>query len=278
MIDAHQYTAYLMLQGLADSTVRRYRSMYWRWVDYATAVQRDPWQPDPATAREWASTIHGSRSLHAQARGMMLHLCAALEVDDVSRAIPVPRQPGRSKITLDRAASSLLLEHSLSHGIAGFAVRVAFYTAARRSEIASMTWEGVDYQAGTLRFWRPKVRDWHTVPLHDDLAAELHDRDTGEQWLFPGAWGGHVTPTTIGQWISDVSSSSPVGRITPHVLRRTTITLVNDETGDLRAAMELAGHTDPRVTAQYTMVDTTRLRAVVRGLPSTPRHDQHAAA
>lgn len=279
MIDAHQYAAYLATQGRADNTIRLYRAMYIRWVDYALAHGRDPWTPDALAVRAWASTIHGSRSVMAQARGMMLNLCAAVEVEDVSGAIPVPRQPRRSRVALGRERSMQLLATSQNYGIKGFAVRMAYYTAARRSEVAGMGWPGVELDAGTITFWRSKVRDWHTVALHEDLALELSERHAGERWLFPGRWGGHVCPATIGEWITEVGDAADLGvRVTPHVLRRTALTLINEANPDIMAAMEVAGHTDPRVTAGYTVVSDERARAAINSLPSVPRRDDEGPA
>lgn len=266
--DREQYAGYLALQGLADSTIRRYCAMYVRWIDYATTHGHNPWHPNAAAVRAWSATIHGSRSVLAQARGVMLHLCAATEAPDVSSAIPVPRQPGRSRVALSREQTVQLLTSSYAYGLKGLAVRVGIYTAARRGEIAGMAWEGVDFGKRSITFYRPKVRDWHTVPLHPSLERDLADRAGEERWLFPGTYGGHVAPATIWEWVVEVGQAANVGRVTPHVLRRTALTLINDANPDLRAAMEVAGHTDPRVTAKYTFVTEDRKRSSIDSLPS----------
>jgi integrase len=272
-MDQDQFAAYLALAGYADNTIRIYRAMLLRWADHAVTVGADPWRPDPTTVRSWASNLPGSRSTRAHARATIGHLCDALDVDDVSGAIPLPRQPKRQMPLLDADEAARLVAHARGAGLKGLAVLVGLYTAARRSEIASLAWHRIDTDAGSITLWRTKTRDFHTVPLHPQLAVLLEERRTDERWVFPGPWGGHVTPTTIWQWTLDVSAAAGVGRVTPHTLRRTALTLANDTTGDLRAVQDLAGHTDPAVTARYTRTSRDALARAVAALDYDDRDE-----
>lgn len=269
MIDADQYAAHLVMLGLADSTVRAYRSLFQRWLDWAITDGGDG-VPDPVGVRAWSRTIHGSRAMLGQASAMIGHLCRVLDVDDCSGAIPLPRHPSTPSRALDRDKAAALETAAHQAGIAGTAVLVGLYTAARRGEIAGMEWENVTITVDTdeptyggfIRWWRPKVRDWHEIPLHPVLAEHLVQRRSG-RWLFPGRYGGHVSPAQIWKWVGEVAEQAGVGKVTPHVLRHTSITTVNDISGDLRAAQLIAGHTDPSITARYSRVDAERLARVV---------------
>jgi len=115
---------------------------------------------------------------------------------------------------------------------------------------------------------RTKTRDLHTVPMHPVLGQLLADRRVpGEQWVFPGRYGGHVSPATVWAWVIEVAETAGVAsRVTPHRLRHTALTVANDATGDLRAVQDLAGHTDPSVTARYTATSARRMDAAVAAL------------
>lgn len=267
MLDAETFGAYLAMQGLSESTIRAYRPLFVRWCDYATAVRRDPYRPDPLTVRAWAAKLPGTRALVAQARAMVGHLCTALEVDDVSAAIPLPRQPQRPARALAPEAARALVAAAHRSGLAGTAVLVGLYTAARRGEIASLSWRHVDFATGAVTLTRTKTRDLHTVPMHPTLAAHLEERRVpGELWVFPGRHGGHVAPASVWRWVLDVAADAGIGRVTPHQLRHTALTIANDATGDLRAVQTLAGHTDPAVTARYTRSSATAMARAVGSL------------
>lgn len=267
-LDIDQYVAFCALQGLSDSTLRTYRALYLRWCDWCTTYGRDPDRPDPLSVRAWAKTIHGSRSMLTQARAMVGQMCRALECDEVQTAIYVPAdRTARAYRGLEHDQAVALATQAHTAGIAGTAVLVALYTSARRGEIASLQWPRVDFDRMTVRFERPKVRDLHTVPLHTRLAEHLAERRVpGEQWVFPGRHGGHVAPATIWQWIGQVAEAAGVGHVTPHQLRHTSLTEANDNTGDLRAVQDLAGHSDPSQTSRYTRKNESRLRAAVESL------------
>jgi integrase len=266
-MDADTFAAFLAMQGMADNSIRNYRALYLRWVDYAVGHGRDPHQPDPLTVRAWTSQLHGSRSLIAQARATIGHLCRACQTTDVSTVVPLPRQPKAHQRGLDRADAVALADQARRAGLPGLAVLVGLYTAARRGEIASLCWRRIDLEQRTVTLERPKVRDLHTVPMHPQLASHLAERRVpGELWVFPGRHGGHVSPTTIGTWTDRVAAAAALRGVTPHRLRHTALTEAYDATRDLRAVQDLAGHTDPAVTARYTRVSGSALRAAVGSL------------
>lgn len=100
-----------------------------------------------------------------------------------------------------------------------------------------------------------------------DLATVLERRfDPDGMWVFPGRWGGHVSPAQIWTWVKTVSEDAGLGKVTPHMLRRTALTEINEVTGDLRAAQLFAGHAKPETTALYTRVSERRLTAAADAL------------
>jgi len=259
-----RFAAFLAVSGLADATIRVYRPMFVRWCDYAISHGHDPYRPDPMAVRAWSKTVKGTRSSLAHARATIARLCAALEVDDVSEAIPLPRKPRHYQPLLTREQATKLVDAAQACGMKGTAVLIGLYTAGRISEIATLRWDRVDFDGGKVTLERPKVKDLHTVPLHPVLRSHLEERFVPDQyWVLPGRNGGHISPGRAREWIQEVADVAGIGKVTPHMLRRTTLTEAYDATGDLRAVQDFAGHTDPAVTATYTRTSEKRLVAAV---------------
>lgn len=105
---------------------------------------------------------------------------------------------------------------------------------------------------------------WRFAPA----ALEVIGAAVNSPWLFPGHGGrDHVSPQTIWNWVGQVAAAAGVTeRVWPHRLRHTAIALVNDTTGDLRAAQEFARHQRPETTAVYTRVTEQRLQRAVASL------------
>ena len=266
-IDVDQFGAYLALQELADGSIRNYRPMFVRWCDWAVSEGHDPYRPEPLAVRAWSKTIQGGRSSLAHARAMIRHLCEALGVDDVSPAIPLPRQPRRQHRGLDDERATRLVEVAARSGIKGTAVLVSLYTGGRVSEVASLAWSHVDLEGGIIRLVRSKTGDIHTLPLHPNLAEHLAARRVpGERWVFAGRHGGHLSPARLREWIAELAAEAGVGKVTPHQLRHTAITKAYHATKDLRAAQDFAGHTKVETTVRYTEVHRDRLAAAVKAL------------
>lgn len=98
------------------------------------------------------------------------------------------------------------------------------------------------------------------VPLHPQVRQMLTEVDG---WVFPSAFGGHWAPGTITHRVSRALR----GGWTCHSLRHAFATEVYRESGcDLRLVQELLGHSSPRTTARYVLVDDDRGRTVVSGL------------
>lgn len=267
MLDREQFAAYLALNEKADATIRNYTAMLVRWNDWAIAHDRDPEHPDALAVRAWSKTVNGTRSSLAHARATIGHLCTVLEVADVSTAIPLPRQPHTAKCALPHDQAVTLHLHAHRCGLKGLAVLVALYTTARPSEVASLAWKHVDFARSKVTLTRPKVRDRHTIDLAEPLAELLHARYVpGELWVFPGRWGGHLTPTTIWAWTREVAADAGVGHVTPRALRHTSITEAYEATGDVFAVQHLAGHTKTETTLGYVRLSDRRMRGAVDGL------------
>lgn len=96
---------------------------------------------------------------------------------------------------------------------------------------------------------------WRTIPMPDDLAHELLDREPG--WVFPNRSGGHLSNTYVTKLLS---KAMPDG-VTGHMLRHRAAGAFYTGTGyDLRATQEFLGHASVATTQIYTPADVSQLR------------------
>lgn len=182
------------------------------------------------------------------------------------RAVRMPKKPRGRNRAMSRGDARRLVEVAFGWYQPGVAVLVGLYMGLRAAEIASLRWDRFDPDLAWYTVLG-KGGVTATIPVHPRLRDELVVWRTGALYLFPGARGrAHVTGTTVGIWCEQVCERAGVGRVTPHVLRHTAITELNDRTGDLRAAQQFARHARPETTALYTRVDSARLMSAVEAM------------
>lgn len=257
-------------RGLAERTVAEYVKLLRRLGHYS----RDVGVPMPDLSaldiRAWADTLPPGWATRKQAHMTLRHYYRLVgRTDEPWQAVKVPQQPKPRYRGLEPEDAHTLRDAALLvGGRRGLCVLTGLYTGARAGEIAGLRWDGVDYDAGTVQWWRSKTQEWHRVPLHPALAEALRGaRRTGHPHVFPGGRErDHVTAQTVWCWVRGVASAVGL-KVTPHQLRATAGTMILEATRDLDAAAEFLGHRDPAITKRhYTRTSDTRLRAAVQAL------------
>lgn len=126
----------------------------------------------------------------------------------------------------------------------------------RRAEIAGLHTD--DYAGGDLRV-RGKGGRVRLVPVvNADLARLLEQHPPG--WLFPGRFGGHVTPDHVGRHLSTLLGPG----WSAHSLRHRYASVVYAGSHDLFAVQKLLGHASPETTQRYVHTDHAALVATAR--------------
>lgn len=116
----------------------------------------------------------------------------------------------------------------------------------RRAEIARAHWDDID---GDWLHITGKGGHQREVKLSRALLDLLDLYPIRHGYLFPGKFGGHMTPDTIYQRIRRATG------VNPHALRHRAGTTVYRNTGNnLRIAQEFLGHANPNMTAKYVHV------------------------
>lgn len=146
----------------------------------------------------------------------------------------------------------------------GLAVLAGLYGALRRSEIARLhVGDFRDQDDGRWLRVAGKGERSSWVPVHPVLARAVERTGPHRGWLFPGRFGGPVHAATIWEWTRQVAADAGLGPVATHALRHTSLTEMNDRSGDLRAVQSIARHSRPETTAGYTRTRAARMREVV---------------
>lgn len=144
------------------------------------------------------------------------------------------------------------------------ACSLAYYAAFRRAEVCRAKWE--DFGDGWLRVIGKGNKEGR-LPIHPKLEAALGGVPRVSRYVLPSPRDPAVpiADGTLNMWFQALRLATGVA-VSPHVLRHTAITEVNDRTGNLRSAQGFARHSDPRVTAGYSRLKTKKLIDAVAAL------------
>ena len=180
-----------------------------------------------------------------------------LTPDEVDRLLVLPAQSGSTpKAVRDTA----LLE-------------VLYATGMRVSEIAGLTLEDLDLEAGTLRCLGKGSKE-RMMPLYAEATnavraylergrPRLLGADSQERTLFLNPRGERLTRQ--GLWLIIKSYAKQLGmeeRVTPHTLRHSFATHMLNGGAGLREVQRLLGHANISTTQVYTHISQDRLRLV----------------
>ncbi len=259
-------TAWLLALGLAPKTARLYARNIVAAESWCAGQLLDLATVKPEQVVDLANTkplTHSSRTI---LRASLRHYWEHVERDDPPlRAVRVPPAPRQVCRALEEDDARILAKAARARrDRKGLAVILGLYGAMRREEIATMPWAWLR-DPGYVRVFGKGAKE-RCIPLHPVAAQALTWVPRTCSYVFPGRYGGHVSPATIWAWVREVSEDAGVPMVPPHVLRHTSLATANDNTGDLRAVQAFAGHAKPETTAGYTRANGRRLAAVVASL------------
>lgn len=186
--------------------------------------------------------------------------------EPVWRAITCPKKPIMVCRAIEQPDLTRVLHAARSLGHRQYAaICLLYYAALRVSEAAGLRWS--DIRRHTLHVVGKGLQERSPL-LHPTLAAALAALPRDDDYVLPGRYpGSHVSTNTITCWVKLAGGIAGLGEeLTPHRLRHTSLAQALDQTRDLDAVCEFAGHTDPRVTRGYTRRSQQRRRAIIEAL------------
>ena len=255
-------------EGLSDRTIHAYTTVLARAEAWAADRGRALGELTALEVRELASNWPLTRASRMQLRVALGRFWALLERPSPPLgAVRVPSKPRYGCRALSEPQAASLARLARSEATAGaLAASLALYAGLRRAEIAGLSWEQVDLEAGWIRVVG-KADVTAEIPIHPELGRKLGAWARVGPHVFPGERGRpHVSEATVWLWIRRLSRAALGEEVPPHRLRHTAIATLHDATADLRTAQTYARHASPETTVIYTRTSRRRLVAAVEAI------------
>ena len=197
-------------------------------------------------------------------------------------------RPGRAKRALKAHEVTRLLDvwrHDESiKGVRNNAmIRLLVYTGLRRAELVMLRWTDIDAEAGlvTVRHGKGgKERVAAILDSTDGTEVALHrlrqSQPDGYEFLFAATNPGPKTrwyfdsPTSdevVAVVVAKTAKAAGLGKLAPHDLRRTLITIGLEFGGHVKDLQDQAGHVSAATTLRYAQASDARKRREKIKLP-----------
>jgi site-specific recombinase XerD len=236
----------------------------------------------PATANKHLAALRGTLKA-AWRMGQMT-------TDDYMRAkdlkpVPGSRLPAGRDVPLEELTAILgrfADDHSPGAVRDRAVISLAYFSGARRAELASLTLADLTTEPLTLRVLGKGNKE-RPVPLPDEAGAYLEPwlslRGSSSGSLFCPVNRGTVHPEksltgeAIRQILQRRARAAGVAAVSPHDLRRTYAGDLLDSGADLPTVQRLLGHSSPTTTSKYDRRDERASRQAVGRLTLESRRD-----
>jgi len=250
-----QYRRAMERRSLAPGTIVKRLSEVRAWVTHMGAG----W---PAASRADVEDWLDRRPLCARSRyGAISHLHAfyvwarreGFAVQDPTEMIERPRLP----LSLPRPMPELAVDVALTTATGELRTMVALmaWAGLRCCEVARLDWTDVDLVAGKLHVTGKGTRD-RVIAISRRLRAELAALEGSS-----GPVVGRVyTPGRVSQLVNGHLRACGIERHTAHSFRHRKLTRLCEQTGDILAVQQYAGHASIATTQGYVHVSDERLR------------------
>jgi integrase len=143
-------------------------------------------------------------------------------------------------------------------------MRMAIFTAMRRSEILGLKWDDVDFRRGFIRLITPKGGRDQTIPMNDSARAVLSgiEPQEGNPYVFPGRIAGaHLTECRKSFDRIRGTAGLPRSFRPLHGLRHAfASSLASSGEVDMFVIQRLLTHKSPMMTQRYSHLRDAALR------------------
>ncbi len=173
--------------------------------------------------------------------------------------------------------ADLALRSPITHDMAVMSLD----TGARWGELAALTWQNLDLDAGTVRFMDTKAGDNRTGYLTSRVKALLEARHTAtdSSLVFAGVKSGKIQTEIskdFGKAVKKQGLNNGIvdrrQKITFHSLRHTCASRLVENGIDLYTVGKVLGHRTPGMTARYAHLGPNAVRDAVQTLENNPRN------
>lgn len=177
-----------------------------------------------------------------------------------------PSAPEPRDVFITKAQFEKLKDSAKSHHVKTF-LMLAWYTAARKEALLSLTWDQVDFKRREIRLG-PGVGNKRrgTVPMAAALSEWLSKIQEGSTSDYVVEWAADRVKS-IRKGFEEAAARAKLSHITPHDLRRSAARHMVEQGISLHKVSQLLGHTNVTVTARvYARFSPGFLRDAVDAL------------
>lgn len=181
--------------------------------------------------------------------------------------VQLPAKPAPKALYLTREQYAALLAGSNTPHVRLFIV-LALATAGRMGAILGLTWDRVDFNAGTIQLADgPQTRKGRaTVPMTDTARRMLLEAHAGRTSAYVIEYGGKQVGK-LRKAFERAAESAGLGWVTPHVLRHTAAVWMAEAGVPIAEVAQYLGHTEERITFRiYARFSPTYLRKAAGAL------------
>lgn len=160
------------------------------------------------------------------------------------------KESGDGFYTWTDADIAQFLAHHPTGTKARLALMIFLRTGAARQDAAAMGWQNV--KDGRITYRRGKTGVEATLPILEDLAAELAYVPRGEMLFLTHGRGLPYTPESLGNWFRDQCNAAGLPKCSAHGLRKAGAVQLAEAGGTELEVMAFLGHSTPKEGATYT--------------------------
>lgn len=263
-----EYHEYLVGLGLKPRTIRAYELKIAAATGWAAEGGLELCDLSAVAIAELTEAlVPKTNSSRRQLRSALIHYWEMREARAHYRAVYVPPRPTPRWRGLEDDDVKKLMAVARGDWPRGGVIYLGLYLGLRREEIATLRWADFDHDLSWVRIVGKQDRTRH-LPVHPRLQTMLAGARWPGEWVFPGRLGGHVSLTTINNWVGVLGREAGLGHLHPHQLRHTAGAHINDTTRDIHAAQQWLGHARVETTQVYTRVTKDRLLDAMRTMNS----------
>jgi integrase len=239
--------------------------------------------------RKGPSATKSARTVLSGILGYAARLGAipANPVRDLSRIPGGKKQPVRALTAAERRAwlEAMEADEKAARWDLPDLTRLMLATGCRVGEALALSWDEVDFDAGTVN-----IR-WRLVPVKGESIRRVKGAKSaaGERVLqlprwcvdmlmrrrvdpmsgypvFPDSLGGWRYPTNVLRVLRQARDDAGFGWVTSHVFRKTTLTVLDEAGLTPRQVADQAGHSDPSMTQRVYMARKVASEAAAEAL------------
>jgi integrase/recombinase XerD len=259
---------------LAESTLGTY-SRHLRLADKWLESHRSKslWRASQQDLEDWLTTTTPMASTRNNRITALRHFFLFLESEGHRNNNPTEKVtyypvPDSLPKALSKEEATKVFQAAKRHSARATAlVALMLFGGLRRENARKLRWDQIQPD-GWLRF-KAKGRKDHMMALHPKARAALASIVREDPvWVFPSPRdnGQPISTAKIAVIIKEVGAEAGVPSLSPHVLRHTFATRMNENGTDLRTIQEAMNHRSIATTERYTRVRSPRVKTAVHKL------------